>query len=106
MMKIASEYDCNNDEDTLQNSVNLMNVMREYPTKCDRKSKDFKDESKKANVWKDVASRAKLEVSKVMAQSNTIRTAFFPPFFTISRDEAELSNHAYGKQNRKRNRKK
>ena len=31
-MKMASEYDCGN-EDTPQNSVNLMNIVREYPTK-------------------------------------------------------------------------
>ena len=31
-MKMASKYDCGN-EDTPQNSVNLMNVIREYPTK-------------------------------------------------------------------------
>ena len=36
MMKMASEYDCGN-EDTPQNRVNLMNIaniVREYPTKC------------------------------------------------------------------------
>ena len=31
-MKTASEYDCGN-EDTPQNSMNLMNIVREYPTK-------------------------------------------------------------------------
>ena len=31
-MKMASEYDCGN-EDTPQNSVNLMNILREYPAK-------------------------------------------------------------------------
>ena len=31
-MKIASEYDCGN-EDTPLNSVNLMNIVREYPAK-------------------------------------------------------------------------
>ena len=31
-MKMASEFDCGN-EDTPQNSVNLMNILREYPAK-------------------------------------------------------------------------
>ena len=31
-MKMVSEYDCGN-EDTTKNSVNLMNIMREYPAK-------------------------------------------------------------------------
>ena len=86
-MKMASEYDRGNDEDTPQNSVNLMNVIREYPAIYDSKSKDFKHTNKKANTWKEVASRTKLKASKAMAQSNTIRTAFFAPFFTMSRDE-------------------
>ena len=64
-----------------------MNVIREYPAICDRKSKDFKDKIKKNNAWKEVASRAKLETYQVMAQSNTIRTAFFAPFSTMSRNE-------------------
>ena len=37
-MKMASKYDRGNDEDTPQNSVNLMNVLREYPSIYDRKS--------------------------------------------------------------------
>ena len=86
-MKMASEYDCANDEDTPQNSVNLMYVIREYPAIYDRKSKDFKHNNKKANTWKEVASRTKLEVSKAKVQSNIIRTAYFAPIFTMSRDE-------------------
>ena len=31
-MKMVSKYDCNN-EDTPQNGVNLMNIVREYPAK-------------------------------------------------------------------------
>ena len=31
-MKMASEFDCGN-EDIPQNSVNLMNILREYPAK-------------------------------------------------------------------------
>ena len=31
-MKMASEFDCGN-EDTPQNSVGLMNILREYPAK-------------------------------------------------------------------------
>ena len=31
-MKMVSEYNCGN-EDTTQNSVNLMNIIREYPAK-------------------------------------------------------------------------
>ena len=85
-MKMASECDCGNDEDT-PNSVNLMNVIRECPTIYYKKSKDCKDKSKKANAWKEVASRAKLEAYQVMAQYNTIRTAFFAPFSTMSRNE-------------------
>ena len=30
-MKMASEYDCGNEEDIPQSSVNLMNVIIEYP---------------------------------------------------------------------------
>ena len=49
-MEMTCKYDCGNEEDTPQNSVNLMNVIREYPTIYDGKSKDFQDESKKANA--------------------------------------------------------
>ena len=44
-MKMAPEYNCGNEEDTPQNSVNSMNIIREYPAICDRKSRDFKDKS-------------------------------------------------------------
>ena len=61
-----------------------MNVIREYSAINDRKSKDCKDRSKKANAWKEVASRAKLEACKAMAQSNANVTAFFAPFSKMS----------------------
>ena len=47
---MASEYDCDNDEDTPQQSANLMNVVRQYRATYDTKSKDFRGKSKKANV--------------------------------------------------------
>ena len=43
-MKMTSEYDCGHQEDTTQNSVNLMNIIGEYPTIYDRKPKNFNDE--------------------------------------------------------------
>ena len=59
IMKMSSEYFCGNDEDTPQNSVNLMNIIREYPALHDRKSKYFKHNNKKANARKKVASRGR-----------------------------------------------
>ena len=63
-MKIESECDRGDKEDSPVNGVNLMNIIREYPAIYDRKSKDHKDKSKKANAWKKVEPRAKFSIMK------------------------------------------
>ena len=71
-MKMAYEYVCGNEEDIRQNSVNLMNLIREYPAMQDRNSRDVES----------VTSIGNSPPSQYLEKSSFI---FAPFFFTISR---------------------
>lgn len=58
------------------NDALFMELIQEYPTIYDRKSKDFKDRNKKANCWKIIAERLGETVDKVKRRYETIRTNF------------------------------
>ena len=82
-MKIASEYDCGNDEDTPKNSVNLMNIYRKY---IGPESVTSLDNCSLPSSAQQLQQKKKLSTTQKTFGLQA-PSLFFAPFFTMSRDE-------------------
>ena len=63
-------------EQTKQSDVDFMELIRQFPTIYNKRSKDFHDKREKENCWKKVAELLNTTTQEVERWYKTIRTAF------------------------------
>lgn len=63
-------------EQTKQSDVDFMELIRQFPTIYNKRSKDFHDKREKENHWKKVTELLNTTTQEVDRWYKTIRTAF------------------------------
>ena len=59
-----------------ENDIEFMELIREFPTICNKKSKDFHDKRQKENCWKKISELLITTTQEVERRYKTIRTSF------------------------------
>ena len=58
------------------NDIDFMELIREFPTIYNKKTKDFHDKRKKENFWKTISELLNTTTQEVERRYKTIRTSF------------------------------
>ena len=59
-----------------ENDIDFMELIREFPTICNKKGKDFHDKRQKENCWKKISELLNTTTQEVERRYKTIRTSF------------------------------